>query len=90
MFLCWWRFNCSGAVITANTVYARAAFSMDEKEAEQNCSLRNEKLKVNRASETEGQRKEMLKIRNEKDRARRRTKKLQEENKRSDSIQHCS
>ena len=45
---------------------------MDEKEAEQKRSLRNEKLKVNRASETEGQRKE---IRNKKDRTRRRTKK---------------
>ena len=64
---------------------------MYEKEAEQKRSLRNEKLKVNRASETEGQRKERrLRIRNEKDRARRRTKKLQEENIRSDSIQHCS
>ena len=46
-------------------------------------SLRNEKLKANRASETEEQRKERLRIRREKDRARRRTKKVQEENKRS-------
>ena len=38
---------------------------MDEKEAKQKCSLRNEKLKVNRASETEGQRKERLRIRRE-------------------------
>ena len=44
-------------------------------------SLRNEKLKANRASETEEQRKERLRIRREKDRARRRTKKLQEEKK---------
>ena len=46
-------------------------------------SLRNEKLKANRASETEEQRKERLRIRQEKDRARKRTKKLQEEKKRS-------
>ena len=38
---------------------------MDEKEAEQKRSFRNEKLKVNRASETEGQRKERLRIRRE-------------------------
>ena len=37
-------------------------------------SLRNEKLKANRTSETEEQRKERLRIRREKDRARRRTK----------------
>ena len=37
----------------------------------------------NRASETEEQRKERLRIRREKDRARRRTKKVQEEKKRS-------
>ena len=43
---------------------------MDEKEAEHKRSLRNEKLKANRASETEGQRKERLRIRREKDRAR--------------------
>ena len=46
-------------------------------------SLRNEKLKANRASETEEQRKERLRIRCEIDRARRRTKKLQEGKKRS-------
>ena len=38
---------------------------------------------LNRASETEEQRKERLRIRREKDRAGRRTKKLQEEKKRS-------
>ena len=47
---------------------------MDEKEAEKKRSLRNEKLKANRTSETEEQRKESLRIRREKDRARRRTK----------------
>ena len=36
---------------------------MDEKEAEKNCSLRNEKLKANGALESEGQRKERLRIR---------------------------
>ena len=46
-------------------------------------SLRNEKLKANRTSETEEQRKERLRIRSEKDKARRTTKKLQEEKKRS-------
>ena len=47
---------------------------MDAKEAEKKRSLRNEKLKANRTSETEEQRKERLRIRREKDRARRRTK----------------
>ena len=47
---------------------------MDEKEAEKKRSLRNEKLKPNRTSETEEQRKERVGIRREKDRARRRTK----------------
>ena len=47
---------------------------MDEKEAEKKRSLRNEKLKSDRTSETEEQRKESLRIRREKDRARRRTK----------------
>ena len=46
---------------------------MDEKEAEKS-SLINEKRKANRASETEEQWKERLRIRCEKDRARRRTK----------------
>ena len=35
---------------------------MDEKETEKNRSLRNEKLKANRTSETEEQRKERLRI----------------------------
>ena len=47
---------------------------MDEKEAEKKRSLRNEKLKADRTSETEEQSKESLRIRREKDRARRRTK----------------
>ena len=47
---------------------------MDEKEAEKKRSLRNEKLKAKRTSETEEQRKERLRIRREKDRARRSTK----------------
>ena len=47
---------------------------MDENEAEKNRSLRNEKLKANRTSETEEQRKESLRIRREKDKARRRSK----------------
>ena len=48
------------------------------KKKEKKCSLRNEKVKANRASETEEQRKERLMIRREKDRASRRTNKLQE------------
>ena len=44
---------------------------MDKQEAEKNPSLRNEKLKANRATET--QKKERLRIRREKDRARWRT-----------------
>ena len=45
---------------------------MDKKEAEKKQrSLRNEKLEANRASETEDQRKESLRIRHEKNRARR-------------------
>ena len=43
---------------------------MDEKEAEKKSSLRNEKIKADRTSETEVS----LRIRREKDRARRRTK----------------
>ena len=42
-------------------------------------SLRNEKLVPNRASETEEQRKERLRIRRENNRATRTTKNLQEE-----------
>ena len=48
---------------------------MDGKEAEKKRSLRNEKLKANRTSETEEQRKERLRIRREKDRARSKGKK---------------
>ena len=43
---------------------------MDEKEAEKKRSLRNEKLKAGRTSETEEQRKESQTIRRQKDRAR--------------------
>ena len=53
---------------------------MDEKESGKNVHLEMRKLKANRASEIEEQRKERLRIRHEKDRARRRTKKIQEEN----------
>ena len=60
-------------------LYTRAALAWTENKS----SLRNEKLKANRDSETEEQIKERLRIRRDKDRARRRTKKLQEEKKRS-------
>ena len=53
---------------------------MDEKEAEK-YSLRIEKSKANRASETEELRKERLRIRREKDRTRRRTKKYKRKEK---------
>ena len=55
---------------------------MNEKEAKKG-SLRNEKLKANRAAETEKQRKERLRIRCKKDRARKRTKKTISRKKRS-------
>ena len=56
---------------------------MDEIEAKKKCSLRNEKLTAKRVSGTEEQRKERLRIRLEKDRETRTTKKLQEEKIRS-------
>ena len=59
--------------------------SMDEKA--EKYSLIYKKLKANTASETKEQRKERLRIRCEKDRARRRTKKLQEEKKRLSEIE---
>ena len=56
---------------------------MDEKEVKKtNVHLEMRKLKANRASELEGQKKERLRLTSEKDRARRRTKKLQKEKKR--------
>ena len=48
--------------------YARAALAWTKKKPEKNRSLRNKKLKAKRASETEEQRKERLRIRLEKDR----------------------
>ena len=63
---------------------------MDEKEAGKKTFASNEKLKANRASETEEQMKERLRIGREKDRARRITQKLQEENKRSsERLKQC-
>ena len=56
---------------------------MDVKEAGKKTSLRNETLIANRTSETEEQRKERLRIGLKKDKARRITKKLLEEKKRS-------
>ena len=54
-------------------LYARA-LAWTKKKLKKKRSLRNEKLKADRTSETEEQRKESLRIRREKDRARRRTK----------------
>ena len=58
---------------------------MVEREAKTNKqrSLRNEKLKVNRASVTEEQRRERLRIRREKDRAKTKTKNYKRKKKRS-------
>ena len=64
-------------------VYARAALALTKKKPKKKRSLKNEKLKAKKASETEEQRKERLRIRREKDTERRRTKKLQEEKIRS-------
>ena len=47
-----------------------------DKKNDNKCSLRNEKLKANRASKTEEQKKERLRIRHEKDRARRRLRNI--------------
>ena len=68
---------------TIHFYYKLSSFSLVRKKNGKNKqrSLRNEKLKVNRASMTEEQRRERLRIRCEKDRARRITKKLQEEKK---------
>ena len=54
-------------------LYART-LAWTKRKLEKKRSLRNEKLKANRTSETVEQRKESLRIRREKDRARRRTK----------------
>ena len=66
--------------MTPVLLYARAALAWTKNNK---CLLRNEKLKANRASETEEQRKGRLRTRHKKDRSRRRTRKLQEEKKRS-------
>ena len=65
------RLNSDTHVI--HFLYARA-LAWTKKKLEKKRSLRNEKLKANRTSETEEKRKERLRIRREKDRARRRTK----------------
>ena len=55
-------------------LYARTVLAWTKKN-NNNHSLRNEELQANRASETEEQKKERLRIRRVKDRVRRRTKK---------------
>ena len=57
--------------------YNARALAWTKKKLKKKRSLRNEKLKADRTSETEEQRKERLKIRREKDRARRRTDQVQ-------------
>ena len=52
-------------------------------EEKKQCSLRNEKLKANRASVAEEQRRERLRIRREKDRAKRTKKNYMRKKKRS-------
>ena len=54
-------------------LYARAALAWMKKKPKK-CSLGNDKLKANRASETEEQRKERLMIRHEQDRAKKKKK----------------
>ena len=54
--------------------YTPELYHGPKKKLKKKHSLRNEKLKVDRTSEIEEQRKESLRIRREKDRARRRTK----------------
>ena len=66
-----------GQLKPTRSTYARAALAWTKKKSKKPRSLIN-KHKANRASETEEQRKERLRIRCEKDRTRRRTKKLQE------------
>ena len=58
-------------------LYGRAAlaWSKEKPKKQQQRSLRNEKLKANRASVTEEQRRERLRIRREKDRAKKKNKK---------------
>ena len=71
------------SVLLYSTIHARAALAWTKKKLKKKQrSLRNEKLKANRASETKGQRRERLRIRREKDRASRRKKQLQVEKKR--------
>ena len=52
--------------------YTLRALAWMKKKLKKKRSLRNEKLKANRTSETEEQRKERLRIRREKDREKRR------------------
>ena len=58
--------SAEGLHFSAIHLYGRAVAWM-KKEAEKKRSLRNEKLKASRTSETEEQRKERLRIRREKD-----------------------
>ena len=70
-------------VLFISILYARAALAWMKKKLNFFFHLEMRNLSIaNRASETEEQRKERLRIRSEKDRARGRTKKLQEEKKR--------
>ena len=55
-------------------LFIAGALAWTKKKLKKKRSLRNEKLKADRISETEEQRKESLRIRREKDRVRRRTK----------------
>ena len=66
------QINCVGGSVI-HCLYARA-LAWTKKKLKKKRSLRNEKLKADRTSETEEQGKESLRIRREKDRARKRTK----------------
>ena len=82
--------KCVGGITWPKYVHAQSSFwasktdciiHFDYTLGRKKRSLRNEKLKANRASETEEQRKERLRIRREKDRARRITKNHKRERK---------
>ena len=68
------QINCVGGITWPMRMLKVFCGRLTKKKLKKKRSLRNEKLKANRTSETEEQRKESLRIRREKDRARRRTK----------------
>ena len=86
--MCMLKVSFARLKLTCDTVefsfrlYATAALAWTKKKPKK-CSLEMRNLKQTELPQTEEQRKERLRIRREKDRARRRTKKIQEEKKKS-------